>query len=192
MKDTVKRIKDKIVSSNDTLQALQMSQKLYIQMSQKHLKKSIARQIDHALGFTKRHDVMVCLYISSFSSPSHRSVQFNPALLDAPQLVRILRTGRVMLVRTFVKFISFLPSLFNASANRFRGSRSDTQRQPIIISTGREMCVTVCHSRCVVLFFCCLVFSCLDNFSIDHPLIFPSIQIVMLCIPLPLSCSHLV
>jgi hypothetical protein len=38
----------KIVSSNDTLQALQMSQKLYIQMSQKHLKKSIARQIGHA------------------------------------------------------------------------------------------------------------------------------------------------
>jgi hypothetical protein len=90
------------------------------------------------------------------------------------------------------KFISFLPALFDASANRFRVSRSDTQRQPIIISTGREMCVTVCHSRCVVLFCCCLVFSCLDNFSIDHPLIFPSVQIVMLCIPLPLSCSHLV
>jgi hypothetical protein len=50
-----------------------------------------------------------------------------------------------------------LPSLFDASANRFRVSRSDTQRQPIIISTGREMCVTVCHSRCVVLFCCCLV-----------------------------------
>jgi hypothetical protein len=141
---------------------------------------------------SKRHDVMVCLYICSFSSASHRSVQFNPALLDAPQLVRLLRTGRVMLVRTFVKFISFLPALFDASANRFRVSRSDTQRQPIIISTGREMCVTVCHSRCVVLFCCCLVFSCLDNFSIDHPLIFPSVQIVMLCIPLPLSCSHLV
>jgi hypothetical protein len=50
--DTLQALQMKIVSSNDTLQALQMSQKLYIQMSQKHLKKSIARQIGHALGFT--------------------------------------------------------------------------------------------------------------------------------------------
>ena len=42
---------------------------------------------------SKRHDVIVCLYICSFSSPSHRSVQFNPALLDSPQLVRLLQLG---------------------------------------------------------------------------------------------------
>ena len=137
-------------------------------------------QLKHFFDVVPKIDVMVCLYICSFSSPSHRSVQFNPALLDAPQLVRLLRTGRVMLVRTFVKFISFLPALFDASANRFRVSRSDTQRQPIIISTGREMCVTVCHSRCVVLFCCCLVFSCLDNFSNEFSLGMPP----------PPTCSH--